>query len=125
MCPTDICFSFRGFHQRGGPTADHADGFGVAFFEGSGCRMFVDLWPAVHSPDDRIAIVATEPLTDNERWVPFSAGELIALQEGGSAVFLGGRSARAHNARQPIAAPVLHSPAPQGRYTVSANLIGR
>ena len=40
--PTDICFSFRGFHQRGGRTADHADGFGVAFFEGPGCRMFVD-----------------------------------------------------------------------------------
>jgi glutamine amidotransferase len=48
--PTDICFSFRGFHQRGGRTGDHADGFGVAFFEGPGCRMFVDARPAVNSP---------------------------------------------------------------------------
>ena len=48
--PTDICFSFRGFHQRGGRTGDHADGFGVAFFEGPGCRIFVDARPAVNSP---------------------------------------------------------------------------
>lgn len=48
--PTDICFSFRGFHQRGGRTGDNADGFGVAFFEGPGCRMFVDARPAVNSP---------------------------------------------------------------------------
>jgi glutamine amidotransferase len=48
--PTDICFSFRGFHQRGGRTGDHADGFGVAFFEGPGCRMFVDARPAMNSP---------------------------------------------------------------------------
>lgn len=48
--PTDICFSFRGFHHRGGRTGDHADGFGVAFFEGPGCRIFVDARPAVSSP---------------------------------------------------------------------------
>jgi glutamine amidotransferase len=48
--PTDICFSFRGFHQRGGRTGDHADGFGVAFFEGPGCRIFVDARPATNSP---------------------------------------------------------------------------
>jgi len=48
--PTDICFSFLGFHQRGGRTGNHADGFGVAFFEGPGCRMFVDAGPAVNSP---------------------------------------------------------------------------
>ena len=58
--PTDICFSFRGFHQRGGRTADHADGFGVAFFEGPGCRIFVDARPAVDSPV--AALVATYPI---------------------------------------------------------------
>jgi predicted glutamine amidotransferase len=58
--PTDICFSFRGFHQRGGRTADHADGFGVAFFEGPGCRMFVDSRPAVDSPV--AALIATYPI---------------------------------------------------------------
>ena len=29
--PTDICFSFEGFCARGGHTADHADGWGIAF----------------------------------------------------------------------------------------------
>lgn len=48
--PTDICFSFRGFHQRGGRTDDHADGFGIAFFEGAGCRVFIDAKSAVESP---------------------------------------------------------------------------
>jgi predicted glutamine amidotransferase len=58
--PTDICFSFRGFHQRGGRTADHADGFGVAFFLGPGCRMFVDSRPAADSPVG--ALIATCPI---------------------------------------------------------------
>ena len=40
--PTDICFSFEGFCARGGATADHADGWGIAFFEGAGVRHFVD-----------------------------------------------------------------------------------
>lgn len=40
--PTDITFSFRGFAQRGGNTADHADGWGIAFFEDRGLRHFVD-----------------------------------------------------------------------------------
>jgi predicted glutamine amidotransferase len=40
--PTDICFSFRGFSARGGGTDEHADGFGIAFFEGRGCRVFLD-----------------------------------------------------------------------------------
>ncbi len=40
--PTDICFSFDGFSARGGDTGNHADGFGIAFFEGRGCRVFLD-----------------------------------------------------------------------------------
>ena len=48
--PTDICFSFTGFHQRGGATDQHSDGWGTAFFEGNGCRLFLDPEPAVHSP---------------------------------------------------------------------------
>lgn len=48
--PTDICFSFEGFHARGGGTDHHADGWGIAFFEGPGCRMFIDSKPAVESP---------------------------------------------------------------------------
>jgi predicted glutamine amidotransferase len=47
--PTDICFSFEGFHRRGGLTDHHADGWGIAFFEGPGCRVFLDSKPAVES----------------------------------------------------------------------------
>jgi glutamine amidotransferase len=50
--PTDICFSFRGFSARGGGTDVHADGFGIAFFEGRGCRIFLDPQPA---RDSRVA----------------------------------------------------------------------
>ncbi|XID74323.1 class II glutamine amidotransferase [Alkanindiges sp. WGS2144] len=48
--PTDINFSFKGFSQRAGITSDHADGFGIAFFEEKACRLFIDCQSAVHSP---------------------------------------------------------------------------
>jgi predicted glutamine amidotransferase len=48
--PTDICFSFEGFHRRGGSTDTHNDGWGIAFFEGPGCRVFLDSKSAVESP---------------------------------------------------------------------------
>ncbi|MDB5870081.1 MAG: glutamine amidotransferase, class-II [Polaromonas sp.] len=55
--PTDETFSFRGFAQRGGATDHHADGWGIAFFEGDGAegcdrglRHFVDHLPACQSP---------------------------------------------------------------------------
>ena len=40
--PTDICFSFRGLVRRGGATGPHADGWGIAFYEGKGCQFFHD-----------------------------------------------------------------------------------
>lgn len=40
--PTDICFSFTGLAQRGGRAGPHSDGWGIAFFEGRGCRVFHD-----------------------------------------------------------------------------------
>lgn len=48
--PTDIVFSFTGFASRGGLTDHHSDGWGIAFFEGSGVRTFVDHQAAIHSP---------------------------------------------------------------------------
>ena len=47
--PTDIVFSLTGFQQRGGRTDDHGDGWGIAFYEGKGCRLFLDPIAAVHS----------------------------------------------------------------------------
>lgn len=48
--PTDIVFSFTGFAHRGGRTDVHQDGWGIAFFEGAGVRLFVDHEPAIASP---------------------------------------------------------------------------
>ena len=48
--PTDICFSFTGFCARGGQTDDHQDGWGIAFFEGKGCRLYIDAKSSVTSP---------------------------------------------------------------------------
>lgn len=48
--PTDICFSFEGFCARGGKTDEHRDGWGIAFFEGVGCRVFLDVHPSIDSP---------------------------------------------------------------------------
>jgi glutamine amidotransferase len=48
--PTDIVFSFTGFAMRGGHTDTHHDGWGIAFFEGAGVRLFVDHQAAVASP---------------------------------------------------------------------------
>jgi glutamine amidotransferase len=48
--PTDVTFSFAGFAQRGGRTDHHADGWGIAFFEGRGARLFIDSSAACDSP---------------------------------------------------------------------------
>ena len=40
--PTDIRFSFSGLIERGGRTGQHSDGWGIAFYEGRGCRTFHD-----------------------------------------------------------------------------------
>jgi glutamine amidotransferase len=48
--PTDICFSFAGFQARGGGTDVHGDGWGIAFFEGRGVRLFLDPQPSCQSP---------------------------------------------------------------------------
>lgn len=45
--PTDLMFSFAGFSQR---ADEHRDGFGIAFFEGVGARLFVDPASARTSP---------------------------------------------------------------------------
>ncbi len=45
--PTDVMFSFAGLAQR---ASEHRDGFGIAFFEDRGLRLFVDPLSAVDSP---------------------------------------------------------------------------
>ena len=45
--PTDVMFSFTGLATR---ADEHKDGFGIAFFEDRGARLFVDHHSARHSP---------------------------------------------------------------------------
>jgi predicted glutamine amidotransferase len=47
--PTDICFSLTALVRRGGDTGPHADGWGIAFYEGKGCRAFHDPEPGARS----------------------------------------------------------------------------
>ncbi len=48
--PTTIRFSFERFATRGGRTARHADGWGVAFFEGNDVRVMREPVAAATSP---------------------------------------------------------------------------
>ncbi|MFT3959839.1 class II glutamine amidotransferase [Propionivibrio sp.] len=48
--PAAITFSFEGFVARGGLTGKHRDGWGIAFFEDTGCRLFIDYQASIDSP---------------------------------------------------------------------------
>lgn len=52
--PTDIRFSFAGLARRGGATGPHRDGWGIAFYEGRGARLFHDPQPSAHSEIARL-----------------------------------------------------------------------
>ena len=52
--PTDIRFSFTGLMQRGGRTGPHRDGWGIAFYEARGCRLFHDPQPSAESEVARL-----------------------------------------------------------------------
>ena len=58
--PTDICFSFAGLIRRGGQTARHGDGWGIAFYEGKGCRTFHD--PAASARSEVAQFVRGYPI---------------------------------------------------------------
>ncbi|MFN7696456.1 MAG: class II glutamine amidotransferase [Deltaproteobacteria bacterium] len=58
--PTDIAFSFTGLRRRGGGTAHHGDGWGLALYEGKRARVFLDPEPAAMSP--LAAFVARNPI---------------------------------------------------------------
>lgn len=58
--PTDIVFSFSGLRQRGGRTGPHADGWGLALYEGNAARVFLEPSPAAASPLARF--VAENPI---------------------------------------------------------------
>jgi predicted glutamine amidotransferase len=48
--PAGLGFSFAGFVERGGRTAEHADGWGIAFHDAAGCHLVTDLQASSDSP---------------------------------------------------------------------------
>jgi glutamine amidotransferase len=48
--PTDIVFSFSGLALRGGDRGPHADGWGLALYEGRSVRTFLEPGAAARSP---------------------------------------------------------------------------
>jgi predicted glutamine amidotransferase len=47
--PTDIVFSFTALSMRGGQTAPHADGWGVALYQGAFAQLWLEPTPACSS----------------------------------------------------------------------------
>jgi hypothetical protein len=47
--PTDITFSFTALSMRGGQTAPHADGWGVALYQGAFAQLWLEPTPACSS----------------------------------------------------------------------------
>ncbi len=47
--PTDIVFSFHGLASRGGKCGPHADGWGLALYDGKSARLFLEPAAAAHS----------------------------------------------------------------------------
>jgi predicted glutamine amidotransferase len=47
--PTDIVFSFTALSMRGGQTGQHADGWGLALYEGRFAQVFIEPAPACDS----------------------------------------------------------------------------
>jgi predicted glutamine amidotransferase len=58
--PTDIVFSFTGLKSRGGGTAHHADGWGLALYEGKAARVFLE--PAAAAKSPLATFVAANPI---------------------------------------------------------------
>lgn len=58
--PTDIVFSFSGLRQRGGRTAGHADGWGLALYEGRAARVFLE--PSAAASSRLARFVAEHPI---------------------------------------------------------------
>src|SRR4030081_3748114 len=58
--PTDIVFSFSGLALRGGAAGPHADGWGLALYEGKAVRTFLE--PAAAAGSKLAAYVRSHPI---------------------------------------------------------------
>src|SRR5215475_12429921 len=58
--PTDIVFSFSGLALRGGRRGPHADGWGLALYEGRAVRTFLE--PAAAAESKLAAYIRSHPI---------------------------------------------------------------
>ena len=68
--PTDVMFSFTGLATR---ADEHKDGFGIAFFEDRGLRLFIDPESARHSPVAEMVLGETAQTVIDEVWEAWQA----------------------------------------------------
>jgi glutamine amidotransferase len=66
-CSTKLCYIVRQYPFAAASLADE--------------DLSVD-FSQVTTPNDRVAIIVTEPLTNNETWTPFTPGELKLFVDG-------------------------------------------
>lgn len=66
-CSTKLCYIVRQFPFTQAHLID--------------CDIQVD-FGAVTTPKDRVAIIATTPLTDNETWTPYHQGQMLVFEDG-------------------------------------------
>ena len=71
---------FEGFHRRGGLTDQHADGFGIAFFEGVGCWLFLDDQASAHSPVSDLIPPLPDQIEKRHRPHPQATQGRVALE---------------------------------------------
>ena len=62
--PTDVMFSFTGFATR---AEEHKDGFGIAFFEDKGVRLFVDTYERARVAGRRDGAALPDPQREHRR----------------------------------------------------------
>jgi predicted glutamine amidotransferase len=77
--PADVVFSFTGLALRGGKTGPHADGWGLALYDGKFARMFLEQDPAFSSPLARF-------LRDNPILARLAIAHVRKMTRGGACI---------------------------------------
>ena len=89
--PATVTYSMREFARHGGFTADHADGWGIAYLQDRDVRVFRDVDAAAESPCQRLVsalefrsdiVLATNVPLTGEAWTPLAEGEVVAVWKG-------------------------------------------
>jgi predicted glutamine amidotransferase len=77
--PADVIFSFTGLALRGGKTGPHADGWGLALYDGMFARVFLEQDPAFSSPLARF-------LRDNPILARLAIAHVRKMTRGGASI---------------------------------------